>query len=241
MALIYTKLTDKTTVLAPREGACRKFNFGSDWTEVRLGMFVSAIAATGSNDANVSEVLVPAGITDYVTFGIKDDSQTYPGQTGSLFIGIRSGDAGNVNSIATTGGIGDSGGTWRPAGYHDTTAILGVANGGAGTSNMGAANASGATAYCGFIVVKFVIVDLGLSTQSITMSVGTTTSVAGADYSATALRTAINNHSFGASLASIAWNDGAAARAIPDCIWVRSPLYNNALRISCVRAIRYAP
>ncbi len=240
MALIYTKLTDKTLVLAPREGLLRKFNFGTDWTEMRVGIFCTAVAATGSNDDNVAETLNSGILTDHVTFGIKDDSQTLPGQAGSLFLGVRDSDP-DVYSTAPAGGIGQFGGAYRPVGYHGTTEVLGAANSGSGTKNLGAAQASVSSAYCSFTCVKIVISNLGLSTQSATMSLSTAQSVAGTDYSANNLRSMMNAASFGTPLASIAWNDGVAARAIPDCYWIRAPLYNNTLRISAIRAIRYAP
>ncbi len=239
MALIYTKLTDKTTVLAPREGACRKFNFGTDWTEIRVGMFCSAIAATGSNNVNVAETLVPAGITDYITFGIKDDSQTYPGQVGSTFLGVRSGTV-NVASTPPNGFYGTSAANWLSTGYYGATMVQNATGMGPSTYIGGGATASAATGYCGFFACKIVITNRGLSSQTVAMSIAHEEIVAGADYSASALRTAINNTAYGTAQ-SIAWNDGAAARAIPDCFWVRVPLYNNALRLSCIRAIRYAP
>ncbi len=239
MALIYTKLTDKTTVLAPREGACRKFNFGTDWTEMRMGAFLVAVAASGSNVDNVAETLVPAGITDHVTFGIKDDSQTLPGQLGSLFIGIRDGDAANVQSSVLSG-IGGSGGNWRTATYVDTTETIGssVAAGG----RLGVATASAASAYNQFFGLRLVINNLGLSTQSVTIYTALTNNVTGTDYSATALRTRLNNDfASGSLIGTIAWNTGVVARTIPNCFWIRTPLYLNSLRISCIRAIRYAP
>lgn len=237
MALIYTKLTDKTTVLAPREGACRKFNFNTDWTEVRVGMFCSAIAATGSNDVNVAETVAISGVADYITFGIKDDSQTYPGQTGSLFLGVKN----TVSSVSSPpNGFHGNGAGWRATGYYDTTLVENATFLGSSMYVGGGATASAATGYCGFFAIKLVISDRGLSTQSVAMSISTTEIVAGADYSASALRTAINNGSY-VGTQSIAWNDGAAARDIPDCVWVRVPLYNNQLRISAIRAIRYAP
>lgn len=240
MALIYTKLTDKTTVLAPREGACRKFNFGTDWTEVRVGMFCSPIAATGSNDVNVVELMVPSGITDYITFGIKDDSQTYPGQVGSTFLGIRSAGPNVESGTAGIQGFYGGGASWLTTGYYGATMVQNAGSLGSSPYFGGTVLANAATAYCGFIAIKIVITDRGLSTQSVAVSIAYSNSVAGADYSATALRTAINNTAYGTA-ESIAWNDGASARVIPDCVWVRVPLYLNALRISAIRAIRYAP
>lgn len=237
MALIYTKLTDKTTVLAPREGACRQFNFGTDWTEVRLGMFCSAVAATGSDVDNIAETVVPSGITDYITFGLKDNSQTYPGQTGSLFLGVRSHDDTEVDSFVGNG-FGDSGGTWDACGYYDTTRV----NGGSGVQGgtMASATSSGSSAYAAFMALKIIINNRGLSSQTVTVRTTFTSPVTGTDYSATALRTALNNASYGSGV-TFAWNDGAAARAIPDCVWIRVPLFLNQLRISAIRAIRYAP
>ncbi len=238
MALVYPKLTDETIVLSPRQAAFRQFNIGDDWTEARFGVFITAIAATGSDDDNVNETLVPSVISDRVTFGLKDTSDTYPGQAGSLFIGARSGES-TVVSSAAGGGIGSSSGNFVAVGYNGTSEILGV---GANIGRIGTAVASGSTSYCDFFALRFVINNRGLSTQTITIYGKEIPHVAGSDYSANALRTLLNNQfaSVGA-LDTIPWNDGASARAIPDCVWIRSPLFDNALRISCARVIRYAP
>jgi hypothetical protein len=242
MALIYTKLTDKTLVLAPREGICRKFNLGTDWTEIRVGVFLSCVSSAGSNVDNTLEIIVPSGITDYITFGIKDDSLTLPGQPGSLFLGIRSHDVSVVASSPPGGGGGfkDSAGTWNMTGYFGTSIVENTSGGGLTGSPIGASAASGSSAYCGFFCVKIIITNRGLSTQSVSATISKEDSVAGTDYSAAALRTKMNAANF-PTPESIAWNTGAAARAIPDCIWLRSPLYDNAFRVSAHRAIRYAP
>lgn len=239
MALIYTKLSEKTTVLAPGEGGGRKLDFGA-WTEIRYGGFFSAVSSSGSNTNNTAESLVPANLTEHVTFGLKDDDQTtFPGEAGSLFIGIRDGDAANVQSSVNSG-IGASAGQWRPVGYYGTTEVLGSSI--STSSRMGAATASAASAYCGFTGVRINIVDLGLSTQSLTVRVTGENDIAGTDYSETALLTKLQNLLIdGLTPQSIAWNDGVAARAIPDCLWVRTPLLANSIRISCIRAVRYAP
>ncbi len=239
MALIYTKLAEKTTVLAPGEGGGRKLDFGA-WTEIRYGGFFSAISSSGSNVNNTAESLVPANLTEHVTFGLKDDDQTtFPGEVGSLFIGIREGDLSNVQSTVNSG-IGASGGNWRPVGYYGATEVLGSSI--AASSRMGAATASAASAYCGFLGVRINISNLGLSTQTLTMRVVGANDVAGTDYSETALLTLLQNQLVdGLTPQTIAWNDGAAARAIPDCLWVRTPLISNSIRISAIRAVRYAP
>jgi len=224
-------------VLSPQEAPLRQFGFG-EWTEMRIGAFFSAIADTGPNDNCVNEVLVPSLPTDYLVFGIKNTGQPLPGETGSLFLGIRSSDNGTVQSIANNG-FADSTGAWKGVSYHDTTETL-TSN--VFTSlNMGQCAASGGTAYCNFIGIKFVITDRGLSSQSVAISVaGVNSGIGGNDYSVNALRTLINNSTYGTPQ-SLAWNTGAAARDIPDCFYVRSPLFSNAIRLSAVRAIRYAP
>lgn len=240
MALIYTKLaTDKTTVLAAGEGGGRKEDLGA-WTELRYGVFCSAISISGSNANNTNETLTPANLTEHVTFGLKDDDQTtFPGEAGSLFIGIREGDLANVQSVAGTG-IGSSAGSWRPVGYHGTTEVLGADLG--GTARLGSATASGASAYCGFLGVRINITDLGLATQTLSMRTAALSDIAGTDYTETALLTNLQNLLIDAlTPQTIAWNDGAAARAIPDCLWIRTPLLSNSIRISAIRAVRYAP
>lgn len=236
MALIYTKLTDKTTVLAPREGVCRKFDFGDDWTEVRMGVFASAVSASGSDVNCIAESSASGGITDFITFGIKDDSQTYPGQVGSTFLGLRSG--GTANTSVVGSGFAGSNLNWLTTGYYGATMVQN-ATGILAFGYLGAGTAASASGYATFFGIKIVISNRGLSSQTVAVS-ASNVSVSGTNYSAENLRSYINNETYSASQ-SIAWNDGAAARAIPDCVWVRVPLYNNALRISAIRAIRYAP
>ncbi len=239
MALIYPKFSDETLVLSPRQAAFRQFNLGDDWTEARVGMFVTTIAATGSDDNGVHEDLVPSVITDRVTFGIKDTSDTYPGQAGSLFLGIRSGET-DVFSYVAPYGIASASGNWKAVGYIGASEITGSS---ILDFPMGSAAASGSTAYCGFSCLKFIINNRGLSTQTISIYYITYQNVAGSDYSANALRTLMNNGFPGSVgfIDTIPWNDGVSARPIPDCFWVRSPLFDNSFRISCARVIRYAP
>ncbi len=97
---------------------------------------------------------------------------------------------------------------------------------------------TGAADYCGFFAVKLVITDRGLVTQQVTIGSASTKTISGSDYSTAALRLLINNASYGSRV--IDWNDGAAAYAIPDAFYVRMPFYNNRIRISAMRAIRYA-
>lgn len=235
MASIYLKGSKKTLILEPREGLYRQFDFG-DWTELRIGMFTSVIAATGPDDNSVNETIVPADFSDYITFGIKNASVDLPGFSGALYLGLRN----RSNTSCTAGaGIGGPSGGWRGFTADGTTTEFGSIEVGA-QGFMGDGSPTASTGYAGFKALKFVINNRGLANQSVSMSMsGTDAGVAGNDYTRTPLRTLINNASY-IDLGTFDWNDGVAARDIPDSFFVRSPMFLNRLRIAAIRAIRYA-
>lgn len=244
MANIYTKLTDKTLILAPREALLRQFNFGTDWTEMRMGFFASGVTDSGDNTPVTVESLAASNASNRMAIGIKDSGLDLPGYGSSLFLGALTGTASTTASLDGSGPRfycpGSTGNALSAAGYYGTTLVGGTATTDALANDVGLGVASAASAYNGVFLLKFVINNRGLSSQTVTMSTYTTDGVAGTDYSATALRTRLNNETY-AGAKTIAWNDGAAARDIPDCIFVRLPLFSNRLRISAIRAIRYAP
>jgi hypothetical protein len=239
MAIIYQKtVTDKTCILSPREYILRPFDFGTDWTEVRVGMYFSGIAASGDNTDSAAEQVTLSSASDRVAFGIKDSATSdLPGFGAALFLGC----------VSETGSNAYCSGTYfasfaasrvAAAGYHETTLVN-------GSSSLTAAltypaSASGATGYAGFFALKFVISNRGTSSQSVAISATTTGTVAGTDYSATALQLLMNNNTY-QSPVTVAWNDGAIARTIPDAFYCRMPFYSNRIRLSAIRCIRYAP
>lgn len=239
MATIYQKtVSDKTVILAPREMEVRPFDVGL-WTELRLGMYISGVASSGDNTDSAAESVTLSSAADRIAFGIKDTATNdLPGFGAALFLGAVTETASTSTSSATKF---DSGNNDRvsAAGYHDTTLV-----GGAFAQTLGPLlnfpSAAGATGYCGFACLKFVITNRGAATQSVAISAANTTPIAGTDYSATALRLLMNGATFGTPV-SIAWNTGAAARTIPDAAYVRMPFYSNRLRVSAMRGIRYAP
>lgn len=246
MANIYTKLTDKTLILAPREAVVRQFNFGTDWTEMRMGFFSTGVIDSGDNTAPTDESLVIGSASDRMAIGLKNSSTNdLPGYAGSLFIGAITGGTGSQTtdySLAAGRKYYCAFATNQApsaAGYYGTTLVGGTHTTDALAHPILFGDASAATGYNGFFGLKFVITDRGLSTQTVTMSTFADV-VAGTDYSATALRTLLNNSGY-LGPKTIAWNDGAAARTIPDCVFVRIPFFNNRIRISAIRAIRYAP
>jgi hypothetical protein len=238
MADIYTKLGKKTSVLNVREGRARKFAVGADWTEIRIGVFASAVAATGPNDASVADSLAVSTVADNLLFGIKDDSAILPGLAGSLFLGIKQSSATVSSNGGGAGGISSSGGGGsNVVGYAGASEILG----GTGSEFVfGNVVSSGAAPYAAFTGVQIKINNRGLATQSVYIATINQTGVT--DYSSANLRTILNNAPWGGTTGStIAWNDGVSARVIPDCIYYRCPLFLNSLRIAGHRVIRYAP
>lgn len=245
MATIYQKtVSDKTCILAPREFLLRPFDFGDDWTEMRLGAYFCGVTSGADDTTSVAETVALTTDADRIYFGIKDSATNdLPGFGDALFLGATTRNANGSN--ITAGSPNNfrtavvSGGDLSAAGFHETT----VVGGGASETLSEIMNfpaASGASAYCGFFVVKFVISNRGTSSQSFAISAESTSTISGTDYSASALRLLINNATFSAA-ATIAWNDGAVARDIPDAVFIRMPFYNNRIRLSCIRAIRYAP
>lgn len=237
MALIYQKDTEKTLILSPRESYQRAFDFGLDWTEIRLGMYFSGISAAGDNSASVNETVNINNASDRIAYGIKNSTNTnYPGTADSIFIGaLSNGSSSQCNgenfysqpSTLLAGG-----------GLYGITQIL------PGSPNLGAGliypnSPAGSTSYCGAAILRIVISNRGLSNQSVVVSSAFTKTISGSDYSSAALRTLMNNASWVAA-GSFNWNDGSVAYPIPDAFYIRLPFYNNRIRISCMRATRYA-
>lgn len=242
MATIYQKtVSDKTCILAPREFTLHPFDF-QNWTEMRLGIYFGGVTSGGDNTMSTAETVTLSSSADRVCFGIKNSSTNdIPGVAGSLFLGSMTGtglssDIPGGIEFGTTG----TSNSLSAGGYDGTTLVGGTTSQYLLDDMKFPTDTSLATGYNGFYAVKFVITNRGTASQSVAISSATTRTVAGTDYSAQALRLLINNATYNASQ-SVAWNTGAAARDIPDAIYIRMPFYSNRIRISAIRAIRYAP
>lgn len=239
MALIYQKtVSDRTLILAPREFILRPFDFQA-WTEMRFGIYFDGVAASGDNTNSTAETVALSTAADRIAFGIKDSATNdLPGFGTSLFLGVVTDTA--QSSSCDGSSFGNTGAAFlSAAGYHETTLVGGAAAD--HVINMSyPASSSGATGYNGFFCLRYVIANIGTSSQSINIQASSSTPIAGTDYSAQALRLLMNGASFGSAI-TVAWNTGAAARTIPDAIYFRMPFYSNRIRVSAMRAIRYAP
>jgi hypothetical protein len=238
MAKIFEKsVTDKTLILEPREGLLRKFDFGNDWTEVRVGMFFSIVTAAGDDTySGTLESLAFNTAADYVTFGLKNTSdEALPGLADSLFLGYMQ--PSGLGAQFSSGNIQNaSNNQMSSGGFVGTT---GVINAGTASRHLPCPTLAGTSAdYAHGAMLKFVIADRGLATQTVTVTFGWTQTT-GTDYSASLLRTEMNNATYNGLGSALAWNDTSDAYDIPDGFWVRLPFYDYRLRISAIRAIRY--
>ncbi len=246
MAEIYTKTTKKTLILEPRECVIRQFDFGA-WTEMRMGMYFSGIAASGNDSQGLGETVAVASALDRITFGIKDsDTTNIPGETGSLFLGVLS------ETYSSTAITGNDSSAFRSAGASNGSSSRALVAGGfVGTSLINGNPGSdlcvepdypaptGSTAYCAFLALKFLITNIGLSSQTVTISASTATPVSGNAYTLANLRSAINAATY-SNAKVVTWNTGAAARAIPDCWFLRLPFLNNRIRMPAIDMIKIA-
>lgn len=239
----YEKVGVPNAVLLVREFQRAKLTakLGSDWTEARVGMYFTGVDAQDVNGAPEDEMLVVSDVSDYLTFGLKDSNSYYlPGEAGGLFVGVRSTGTTSKADAPILGGNGyfaDSNEECSVVGYAGATLIDGgvVANGA-----MQFPDPEPDTGFNGFYCLRFVVNNRGTATQSVSVSVARTARVAGIDYGKAALYQAINSSSFGAAK-TVAWNNGASARALPDASWVRIPFYNARIRIQALMALKVSP
>lgn len=248
MPYLFTKNTDPTIVLAPREALRAPLNFGDEWTEVRVGIFLTGVSAWLEDEKGslLKEDLPIADVSDHLTFGLsKAGISALPGQVDSLFLGIRSdgatAEARPVNTVTPpttpTGRFSGAFSQCCAVGYDGATLVNGgvIADGALRFPSV-----EDPAAFNGFYSLKIRITNRGLSSQKVHFSVASIAAVSSADYSPATLRDLINNTQYGAEV-TIAWNTGSAARDIPDTVWFRIPFYNFRARIHALRAINYVP
>ncbi len=234
MAQIYLKGSENTLILEPREYMLRQFDFGL-WTEIRLGFIFSAISSSNNNAVGVNETIALSGALDRLCFGIKNtDTTVIPGQTGCRFLGVVN--SGNVTLSAASQQIAEGFGGMRFGAGVDTT--IAVNTGFASDGMLCPANPALASSYGGFYALKLTVANRGLSTQTVTASTARQATVAGTDYSVSALRSLITGGTYGTPSNAMVWNDGVSAYALPDCFYIRMPFLNNRIRLSSIEAIK---
>lgn len=242
MAKIYAKsVTNKTLILSPREYFLRPFDFGTDWTEVRMGFFFGGVTSGGDNTQAAAEALTVSTPADKIFVGLKNsDDEAIPGFAGSLFFGHMT--ATTRQSIVESGSaFSGTGGALAVGGYVGTSLIGGSTSEETGSQKMSFGSlVANASSYDGFFALKFVIANRGLATQTVTITSVANDPQVNSDYNETTVQTRINNGTYAGSK-TLAWNDGSVAYDIPDAVFIRLPFYSNRIRISVIRVIRYAP
>lgn len=240
MAIIYQKTaSDKTCILNTRQALLRQFNFSAAWTEIRIGFFFSGVTAAGDNTQSVNELVAVSNPLDRILFGIKNsDNDTFPGYAGSYFLGAATQNAGQSESNSQD--FQSSTGHLNAIGFNGVTVVGGAVGQSLDCSMLWGANTAAATGYCGFYGVQFIIANRGLATQTVAIRGANTGSIAGANYSESALRTYLNNGPWTNPQRVLAWNDGANAYSIPDGYFIYLPFFLNRIRLSAIMAVQYA-
>jgi hypothetical protein len=251
--LEFFKESQVVVYLDPREGMIAPLNFDSNWTEIRIGAFISGrdyISDINSVDDQVGFGTETPG--DSLYFGLKNsDNNALPGEVNSLYLGIRTQSAGvsenqsewvAYNPPIEMTEIGDAVGQVQAVGFQGATMVDGgnIRSSAYANGTIKFADYSAGDGYCGLYVIKFVINNKGFASQSVSMSLAQKAVVDGFDYSPFALRQEMNNADFGPSV-TIPWNSGGAAREIPDSFFVRMPFFKNIIMIASMRAIKYQP
>lgn len=237
MAKIYAKPiatgTDKCLILDPREAIIYPFNIG-DWTEARLGFFVSMCHTIGDNTNAVNESVNADNPSNAWAIGLKNNDTNLPISSGAKFWGICPSTVTSINVSAT-----NASGAHRTI-VADGSTIIGTSASFHGNMylNPGATLTSG---FAYFLGLKFNITNKGLATQTVGMqydSKATTYS----DTSISALRARLVGFAPDSASGSsgLAWNTGTEAKAIPDTIFMRFPFANNRIRIHSLLIERFA-
>jgi hypothetical protein len=220
--------SDKTLLPAPRQGYRRRSNIGSNWTDVRLGIFFTVVPSGNDDAACVTETVVDNGFPDWFTFGLKDSSASAPYTAGTRFVGIRQWQNFRITTDNSAG-----------AGEMIHSGLLSVATAGSGAAELALFGFSmnprfpqySAGTVNGFWGLKMVVNNAGLSSQSIRLHTNMTGTTAIADVSKTNLRTNLLG-SFTDCGGDVAFNESGAALTLPDTLWIRLPTFNNRIRIT---------
>jgi hypothetical protein len=247
MAIIFQKESSLCLGLSAREYMVAPLTF-SPWTEIRVGMYMGGMDSNfeNFNNGEVEDVSV-SDVSDYITFGIKDKATgDLPGEPESVFLGVRSTGLNsqfsnyNVAQGRVFGTASDDLQKMSCVGYDHGILVDGgdIRSGSFSDGAIYFPNVTLSEGYCGFYCLKIRINDLGLSSQTASMSLAATFQVEGEDYGPTALRNEMQLANYGPEI-TINWNDGVSAREIPDSFYIRTPFYRNRFMIACMRAINY--
>lgn len=233
MATIFQKITgDNCLILDPREALIYPFNFGSEWTEIRMSMYASLCAASGDNTPPPLNTLADTSASNKFYFGFKTNNNIFPQSPNTLFIGsmipqaegtLVSTQAGNLFRVV--GSV--SNGMSFVYNYNNDFTNEGPM-GNTFLTPTGIALNSG---YFGFYATKLCITSNGIYSGTngvISISTNPTPSIA-------ALRSDTSDGNvYGALKTGFYTTNGTSTGAIapkPDAIFIYFPMYDSRLRI----------
>jgi hypothetical protein len=231
--------TDVVILPDPRAAYRRQSLIGTSWNEVRLGILYTWVPSVSSDAACSTEAITAASCLDWFTLGLKDDSDTAPGRAGSTFIGFCF--PGTTATYTVTVNSNASGtANLQTSSNHSYVASIN------GTSLLSTDNIDATLTIqypifstgnvCAFLALKLVVNNAGLSNQTVTPSVNTTTGPA-TDLSVNNIRSLLFSSTYTA-FSALTWNSGGVALALPSDFYVRAPFNNNRIRLSCHEVLK---
>lgn len=249
--------SDGTIVCDPRGGWMAEMGLvGSayeDWTELRIGAFVSPTGTSDTNEAYSAETIASVGANDYWMFGLKDSDSTKLFNVAGTYFWGTAGVSGVQTDLATDGTFltNTAGGNQFLSTFYcaDGTTVNSDDTGTGVNSNETwwwptSTEVQATTNFATMIGLQFIRANPNTSTQTVQIykwdNLGThnyTTT------SESALRTLLNNFSSNrwATGPTITANTGAAAFSQPDYWYIRWPFINSRLRIHSAMYVVVSP
>lgn len=236
--------SDVSVVLSPNEYYQKAFDFGDDWTEIKMGLFYSYTSSL--SDANTSLGVggkIDSGGTTADTFtyfgAVKDTPEKYiPTDTGAgTFMGMRL-----VSSSDALGRFLASGADYLDLKISNGETILGSYT---SISNAQAVpipfDTSGdTTLFAGYTAIKLSVLDKGLVTQRVEVSTYRpdssilTPQNSITDVSLPNLKNLINGTDFVTTAQIREFNDGVSALPLPDAFFFYNAFQDARPRLHAV-------
>jgi len=257
MGVKFTKATiDGTIICDPRGGWIANMGLQDNpltenWTELRIGAFVSTTSVAADNGAHVSEAIASVGPYDYFMFGIKDDDETKLFKVADTQFWGAAGVAGVATTLVNPSGFYTNtvgGAQFLSTFYASDGVTVNSDDTGTGASGEEAFNlpsvteAQAATLYAKLWGLQFIRANPGAATQTVQIYKWGTNSLF-TDTSISNLRTQLN--AFAANRwgtgPTITANAGGVAFTAPDSWYIRWPFINSRLRIHSAMFVVVAP
>ncbi len=247
MATIFQKVTgDNCVILDPRESLIYPFNFGDDWTEIRMGVYVSMCATGDDNSLPIFSTISDNSAINRPFIGFKNNNNSFPQSASCSFAGFSSPiTEGTILQIApgtSSAGLelaGSSSNTYSFLLSNDASQVKDSA-GGFSSMQWPYAGSVGDTAYFGVFVAKLCVTPTNIYTG--TNYVTHNATAGGSNVGIASLRKDVANASFSSPVTGFFTYDFTATGtpiAKPNAAFIYSPMFNSRLRIHNIVVERY--